>query len=488
MVIVTDSLHPTSLNRVYDEKFQTNPKKTPRNEAFLESVYSYPPKYKVKWDSIDELNEDLFMDYNYGVLEHSLPFLDFVQDWFFRNKPKEIQSQDYSFKNLKDGYLNKLYSSDFYNNKTKEIQNQLESIPVFVILNGYNEIVLNKSINVLTKQTPLSHFKQKVYELCGAFDNYAETKQKFGFFFFDQVDAEIHLEEIAKNDSSGTNILGLSLHCVGLDTAYKIMREYHPGIDLRFVPNLSELKNFLLNDLTSPNYIFEDEQQQLRFRRRNVNIFSFLGKAGLIVSPSSSLLQRNEYFKGVPIFVVQISDHPVNYYLNQYFKIINPLDTIYGNFIQGFDYLLGFGHNKLMQGSLKDVTNSKRVKNYVFFNKQQVETFIKTRKDSIVRFKGSRVSNAEFFVRKPKVYVYNLEDFIELWEEKLLKQPRQYNSLIDCGETVFVTPQTLFENVKELNSSNQKTTFVKNIKQNLNLKYRKFKSFLGIFFGVSYFT
>jgi hypothetical protein len=244
----------------------------------------------------------------------------------------------------------------------------------------------------------------------------------------------------------------------------------------------------LLKDLTSPDYVFEDEQQQLRFRRRSVNLFPFLGKAGLTFSPSSSFLQRNEYYKGVPIFIVQVSENKTNFYLNQVFKVINPFDTIYGSFIQGFDYLLGFGHNKIMQGSVTDVNKSEGVTNYVFFNKEQAKKFLKAKKSSIVRFNGSRVSNVEFLVRKPKIYVYNFEDFIELWEEKLLNHPRQYNSLIDCKETFFVTTNDLFDTVNELKISNKEQSFGKIIKQNLNLKYRKFQSVLGIFFGVSYFT
>jgi hypothetical protein len=50
---------------------------------FFEYLYSYPPKFTVKWDSLDELTQDLLLENNYSVLAHSFPFLDFVEDFFF---------------------------------------------------------------------------------------------------------------------------------------------------------------------------------------------------------------------------------------------------------------------------------------------------------------------------------------------------------------------------------------------------------------------
>ena len=34
---------------------------------YFDAIYSYPPKIKIKWDGVDELKEDLFIEYNYGV-------------------------------------------------------------------------------------------------------------------------------------------------------------------------------------------------------------------------------------------------------------------------------------------------------------------------------------------------------------------------------------------------------------------------------------
>ena len=113
---------------------------------FFEYLYSYPPKFTIKWDAIDEFKEDLFLDYNYGVLEHSFPFIDFIEDWFFNDTPEEAVSEEESIKTYIDGYLDKVNSSNFYKNGTKSVQNALANIPVFVILNGRKNIQIESKL------------------------------------------------------------------------------------------------------------------------------------------------------------------------------------------------------------------------------------------------------------------------------------------------------------------------------------------------------
>ena len=66
-----------------NESSQIQTKKKSKVLDYFSSIYAYPKKIKIKWDAIDELNEDLFIDRNYGVLQHSVPFIDFIESWFF---------------------------------------------------------------------------------------------------------------------------------------------------------------------------------------------------------------------------------------------------------------------------------------------------------------------------------------------------------------------------------------------------------------------
>ena len=83
---------------------------------------------------MDELHGDLLLSKNYGVLEHSFPFIDFIQDWFFYNDGQEVEPDNYSVSDFVDGYLDKLNSSTFYKKHTKGIQSALAKIPIFVII------------------------------------------------------------------------------------------------------------------------------------------------------------------------------------------------------------------------------------------------------------------------------------------------------------------------------------------------------------------
>mgnify|MGYP001438668167 CR=1 FL=1 len=86
------------------------------------------------------------------------------------------------------------------------------------------------------------------------------------------------------------------------------------------------------------------------------------------MSPSVSFLQRNEYFKGIPIYIVQVSKTPNNALFEQYFNAIGIVDVAYGKIIQSLDSLIGFGHNWIMQGSLEDANTSEELTNFIFFN------------------------------------------------------------------------------------------------------------------------
>jgi len=495
MVIVTNVNFNSYLNltSTYTGELQTGSStKNSKAVNFFELLYSYPSKFKIKWNALDELKEDLFLPSNYDVLEHSFPFIDYIDDWLFSSNGEEAQSNDgYNFKDLREGFLDKRYSSNFYQKQTTSIQKTLASVPIYVILNGLDEIVLTKPRNFEGSQSFNTSVKQVIYDYCGAFDSSLERRQQVGFFFTNRVDAETYLQEIARSDVNGTETVGLSIHCIGLDSAYNITREHHPGIDFRIMPDLQEVKDLLTKNISKSSIIVEDEQQQLRFRRRSVNLISPLGELGRLLSPSSSFLQRDEYFKGVPIYIVQTINTPTNIAVNQYFNLLGLLDVTYGRFIQTFDSLLGCGHNWIMQGSLKDAGCSDQFTNYVFFSEQSAEQFVKQNGNSIARYPGSRTSNAEALVRKPKIYVYNLEDFIELWEEKILldKDNSSSKTIFNAKETLFIPPEFNYreaQNFFESNDSNSVTRVTKQILKTISVKSKVFTSFVGILFSVGY--
>lgn len=481
----------------YTGKFQLGSDTKESNAvSFFELLYSYPSKFKIKWNALDELKEDLFLPSNYDVLEHSLPFIDYIDDWLFSGIEEEIKSNNaYASEDFREGFFDKRISSNFYSKQTKSIQNTLASVPIYVILNGLDEVVLNKPRNLNANKNGNNILKKVIYDYCGAFDSSLEKRQQVGFFFMNRLDAETYLREVARSDMNGTEIVGLSVHCIGLDSAYNITREHHPGIDFRIIPDLQEVKDLLTKKISKSSFIVEDEQQQLRFRRRNVNIFPVLGRLGQFLSPTSSFLQRNEYFKGVPIYIVQTFKQSSKFPVSQLLNFTGLIDTVHGRFIQCSDILLGCGHNWIMQGSLQDAGCSNQFTNYVFFDEVSATKFINNSKQKIARYKGSRASNLEYLVRKPKIFVYNLEDFIELWEESIQQTisaedlSNERKTIFEAEHTIFIPSKSNYKEVQNFLESEESTTlnrFAKTFVKTLTVKYNVFKNFVGLLFSVGY--
>ena len=151
---------------------QTEFEKKSKVANYFDYIYNYPPKIKLKWDSIDELKGDLLLNSNYGVLEHSIPFMDFLEGWLFNDVPEEGISKKYSKSQYIDGFIDRVNSSNFFLKKTKKIQVALSHIPIFVVLNGQGEIVLSKPSNVLSSKTPSTYVDEKCLN-----DHYHGLKQ-----------------------------------------------------------------------------------------------------------------------------------------------------------------------------------------------------------------------------------------------------------------------------------------------------------------------
>ena len=137
-----------------------------------------------------------------------------------------------------------------------------------------------------------------------------------------------------------------------------------------------------------------------------------------------------------------------------------------------------------MQGSIQNVSKSKKVTNYVFFEYKEAENFINEHGRKIARHGGARVTNFEPIIRKPKIYITCLEDFIELWESKLLLTEKHYEimqkkrTIFDTANTYFIPPKT-----------NLDLTFKKDInnwqrfKQSVQIKSKLFTFWINDFFA-----
>jgi len=473
-------LNKTKSETHHQNEFPIKLKTDLETTDYFEYIYSYPPKIKIKWEASDHLKDTLFSDLKR-----------FKNIFLFGNRAsKNAVIKNYSKSQYIDGFVDKINSSNFFLKKTERIQNALANIPVFILMNGHGEIVLNKPSELGGSKTIPSYVEEKLYDSCGAFDLRVEKRSELGLFFMNYEDAEKYLKELARSDFQGMQTVGLSINCISLDSAYKITREYHPGIDFRFIPNFNEVKNLLTKGIGKTNFMVDFEQGQLQFRPRHVNMFPYLNQLGRYFSPSFSFLQRNDYFKGVPIYIVQLTSTPRNFWFDQSLKIMGMVDSTISSTARSMHHLVGFGQSRIIQGSLlrKATSNLDKVENYIFFEKDQAIEFSKKGGRKIARYGGASTGVLDPLVRKPKIFLYNLEDFLEDWENFILTELNESRSvsekLFKEKINTFIVPTNIENSVVSFPQNFQKSS-LKNFISALNIKYNVLKRSVGVFFSTN---
>ena len=128
----------------------------------------------------------------------------------------------------------------------------------------------------------------------------------------------------------------------------------------------------------------------------------------------------------------------------------------------------------------KFIGNSEKVSNFIFFDKDQAIKFSRDHGRKVARYNGSYISNFGSMIRKPKILVYNFEDFLEDWEDHVLgslsNDKNAVESIFKCNSTSFISPKNNLELGDEFSK--------KTLSQFLNVKFRVLKRAIGVFFSV----
>ena len=275
--------------------------KEPYAVSFFEDLYTYPPKIKIQWKQLDLVEKS----------DKLLP------NKIINHPPHK------SFSWVRD-YMDKVISSDVYSKKIKLLKQTLKDVPVYVIVNGRTEIVVastrSKKFNTIDPNVldpgPLLEkpelitegneirkvirrqvYKRSVVESVGK--ALSTKSKKFGFIFFDPIEAQYYLDAmVARSEKKfhhrrdhSIDKVGLSIHCIGLDTAYSLLSRSSSNVDFRFVPSLPEVKAVL--EHSSQGDTNNERQLEQTLSRKALSIISD---------------QYNSAFKGVPIYIVVVKD------------------------------------------------------------------------------------------------------------------------------------------------------------------------------------
>lgn len=431
----------------------TIPTKKSKTINFLKELYTYPPKLNIIWEQLDELTPDE------DVLTKHQSILQF-------------SDKKSSLNNYKTAFLNKATASQFYKTKLKSLSDALQSIPIYLVVNGCGEIVVANS-----------NLSQ------------AGELNKLGLFFLDRVDAECYLTEVAKTDLQGTNKLGLSIHCIGLNSAYKLLREQANNIDFRIIPSLDEMTQlFKVVKQGDSRFVFDTEQNQSHFTfpevKSPVNWFNGYRTLEQTVSPFNLINQSEKYFKGVPIYIVQVRDTPRNLLFTGILNLFSLADSGYVTLndvpfqaakIAGID-------STLMESHVKKFTNSDDMSTYVCFTKEQAINLVHKFGRRVARYPGVREQTSWLasFSRIPKIYVHNLEDFFEIWEESVLSDQLENTSINQAGKDTttqnvhFIPSDREIQNLDEF-ANTAKRSPVKVVFQFVRIKSRILIGFFSTF-------
>ncbi len=364
--------------------------KEPYAVSFFEDLYTYPPKIKIQWKQLDLVEKS----------DKLLP------NKIINHPPHK------SFSGVRD-YMDKVISFDVYSKKIKLLKQTLKDVPVYVIVNGRTEIVVastrSKKFNTIDPNVldpgPLLEkpelitegneirkvIRRQVYKrsVVESVEKALSTKsKKFGFIFFDPIEAQYYLDAmVARSEKKfhhrrdhSIDKVGLSIHCIGLDTAYSLLSRSSSNVDFRFVPSLPEVKAVLEHSSqgdTNSELAVNERQLEQTLSRKALSIISD---------------QYNSAFKGVPIYIVVVKDK---------FEVLQDSE-------------------KFKSSSTK--TNS--LANYIFFDREQALEFCE-------KYSSRMVS---------PIYTDNLEDFLELWGESLVLNTDVTQSFININQPTYFIP------------------------------------------------
>ena len=381
--------------------------KEPYAVSFFEDLYTYPPKIKIQWKQLDLVEES----------DKLLP------NKIINHPPHK------SFSGVRD-YMDKVISFDVYSKKIKLLKQTLKDVPVYVIVNGRTEIVVastrSKKLNLhdasvlsagpllnpekrISDLPPNTVTRRQVYKrtLVESVEKALSTKsKKFGFIFFDPIEAQYYLDAmVARSEKKfhhrrdhSIDKVGLSIHCIGLDTAYSLLSRSSSNVDFRFVPSLPEVKAVLEHSSqgdTNSELAINERQLEQTLSRKALSIISD---------------QYNSAFKGVPIYIVAVKDKSRN--------LFSTLNDKRDKEKLKFEALQD--SEKFKSSSTK--TNSSA--NYIFFDREQALEFCE-------KYSSRMVS---------PIYTDNLEDFLELWGESLVLNTDVTQSFININQPTYFIP------------------------------------------------
>ena len=258
--------------------------------------------------------------------------------------------------------------------------------------------------------------------------------------------------------------VGLSIHCIGLDAAYDLVTRTlttrdKSAIDFRFVPSLTEISTLLKSS------------DQKDFNKTLAKLVS-----------TEDPHRNNSCFKGVPIYFVQVQNVPRSFIPE---GILN-IDRLFDSLVGIPKILSGVRLNNINEFKRSAKSNPDGIVNYVLFDREQAIDFVQKLHHRVKLVPNS--SKVIDLLDLASVSTYNLEDFLELWEESILLKSDSNNSkfVINENQPVYFIPSKRSAKVLEEYHNKPKNSLKKSVQLWSRKKLDKLnwfkRNYLGLIF------
>nr|ARW64941.1 hypothetical protein [Polysiphonia sertularioides] len=168
--------------------------------------------------------------------------------------PKIVNVQRLKLHNLKNNI-----SSFFVNGKITPPNN---SIPLFVLTNDSNEIIMSESVNQFSKLGHLSTFYGSL--IPKLFSNPRNSKFYTCLIFVNPNDAVEYKDFLRHKNSLSTNSLNIKVVPSNLSIYFKLKSFFANSVDFRLIPDLKEVSDLLFEYSKYSNLHFDKSQKHGR--------------------------------------------------------------------------------------------------------------------------------------------------------------------------------------------------------------------------------
>lgn len=210
----------------------------------------------------------------------------------------DISDSNYDW-SLKDFRFPKLYnnsevesydifqrrSQNFPTKSQKKIIKSLTGVPVYIVVNGYNELIISTSRSE-KEGNLVDWIHEKYYNIFKW--NKDSGPIKLAPFFFNKEDAEMYMHEVFRQDPNHAEEIGVEVRSVSLDSYYRMNRTSPPQLQARLIADLSEIELILERNIKSSKFDLHSKQAY--------------GK---------------NWFQGTPIYRLKLSNNDLIYGSNQ---------------------------------------------------------------------------------------------------------------------------------------------------------------------------